>query len=164
MGTADTYKCINDLLVNLFKDILYLEESAVSTDKFADLSMNDWHVIEAIGTEAPKSMSSIARELSVTVGSLTTAMNRLYKKGYVDRAREESDRRVVNISLTQKGRDAYTHHAKFHEEMIDAIIRDQSPEELEVLVKSLTRLTKFFRGYDKHRTDGESGTERSEEA
>lgn len=153
MGTADSYKCINDLLVNLFKDILYLEESAVSTDRFADLSMNDWHVIDAIGTGTPKRMSSIAKELSVTVGSLTTAMNRLYKKGYVNRRREETDRRVVNISLTQKGHDAFMHHAKFHDAMIDAIIRDQTPEELKVLVRSLYRLTDFFRRYDKKRAE-----------
>ena len=45
------------------------------------------HVIEAIGIGEPKNMSSIARELSVTVGTLTIAMNSLVKKGYVERSR-----------------------------------------------------------------------------
>ena len=60
------------------------------------------HVIEAIGIEAPKNMSSIARELSVTVGTLTIAMNSLVKKGYVERTRGLEDRRVVYISLSEK--------------------------------------------------------------
>ena len=50
-------------------------------------------------------MSSIARELSVTVGTLTIAMNSLVKKGYVERrSRGLEDQRVVYISLSGKGR------------------------------------------------------------
>mgnify|MGYP001301250812 CR=1 FL=1 len=47
-------------------------------------------------------MSSIARELSVTVGTLTIAMNSLVKKGYVERSRGLEDRRV-DIFLFQSG-------------------------------------------------------------
>ena len=52
-------------------------------------------------------MSSIAKELSVTVGTLTIAMNSLVKKGYVKRERGEEDRRVVYISLSDKGKKAF---------------------------------------------------------
>ena len=38
------------------------------------------HILEAIGIEEPKSMSRIAGELHVTVGTLTTNMNSLEKK------------------------------------------------------------------------------------
>ena len=61
------------------------------------------------------------RELSVTVGTLTIAMNSLVKKGYVVRARGKEDRRIVYISLSDKGRRAYEHHAEFHRQMIDSI-------------------------------------------
>ena len=105
-----SYERINDVLVNLFRDILSLEEKAMAGSAFKDLSMNDWHVIEAVGLNTSKSMSQIARELSITLGSLTIAMNGLYKKGYVERRRGEKDRRVVHISLTEKGVAAYKEH------------------------------------------------------
>ena len=116
MGTYDT---LNDVLVNLFRDINSIEENAITSQEYKDLTNNDMHVIEAIGIGEPKNMSSIARELSVTVGTLTIAMNSLVKKGYVERSRGLEDRRVVYISLSERGRKAYGHHARFHREMIE---------------------------------------------
>lgn len=77
----DKYGILNEVLVRLFRDIMDIEEKAIITPEFKDITNNDMHVIEAIGTGAPKNMSSIARELSVTVGTLTIAMNSLVKKG-----------------------------------------------------------------------------------
>ena len=79
----DKYGILNEVLVRLFRDIMDIEEKAIITPEFKDITNNDMHVIEAISTGAPKNMSSIARELSVTVGTLTIAMNSLVKKGYV---------------------------------------------------------------------------------
>lgn len=109
----DKYGILNEVLVRLFRDIMDIEEKAIITPEFKDITNNDMHVIEAIGTGAPKNMSSIARELSVTVGTLTIAMNSLVKKGYVVRERGQEDRRVVYISLSDRGRKAFEHHARF---------------------------------------------------
>ena len=105
--TVDKYGIFNEVLVRLFRDIMDIEEKAIITPEFKDITNNDMHVIEAIGTGAPKNMSSIARELSVTVGTLTIAMNSLVKKGYVVRERGQEDRRVVYISLSDRGRKAF---------------------------------------------------------
>lgn len=143
----DSYATFNDVLVRLFNEIMDIEERAIITEEFKDITNNDMHVIEAIGISAMKNMSTIARALSVTVGTLTISMNSLVKKGYVVRNRSEKDRRVVYISLTEKGRKAYRHHEEFHKKMIDAMTKDLSQEETQVLVKALTNLRVFFRGY-----------------
>ena len=105
------------------------------------------HVIDVIGIDRPKNMSSIARELSVTVGTLTISVNSLVKKGYVVRNRSSEDRRVVFISLSEKGVKAYYHHKKFHEQMIDSVVEELTEEELEALVKALTKLNNWFRSF-----------------
>ena len=112
------YLELNEILVRLFRSIMDVEEKAIITREFQDITNNDMHVIEAIGIGTPKNMSSIAKKLSVTVGTLTIAMNSLVKKGYVKRERGEEDRRVVYISLSDKGKKAFVHHARFHKEMI----------------------------------------------
>ena len=106
------------------------------------------HIIEAVGLDGGN-MSSIAAKLKVTVGSLTTSMNALVKKGYTERKRSEQDRRVVYIRLTEKGEKAFHHHAEFHRQMIDAGLDSLGEEEVTVLVKTLEKLTEFFRQYDK---------------
>ena len=83
----DDYKELNEILVRLFRSIMDVEEKAIITREFQDITNNDMHVIEAIGIGTPKNMSSIAKKLSVTVGTLTIAMNSLVKKGYVKRER-----------------------------------------------------------------------------
>ena len=87
------YETLNELLVTLFRDVMDIEQKVIITPEFKDITNNDMHVIEAIGIGEPKNMSSIARELSVTVGTLTIAMNSLVKKGYVERSRGLEDRR-----------------------------------------------------------------------
>ena len=141
----DSYGTLNEVLVNLFRDVLEIEQKAVATSEFRDLTNNDLHVIEARGLGQPKNMSSIARTLSVTVGTLTIAMNSLVKKGYVTRERGQADRRVVYISLSEKGKAAFMHHARFHQEMIQSVTEQLTAGELEALTKALTVLNQWFR-------------------
>lgn len=143
----DAYRKINDTLVSLINEIWELEEKAIITEQFKDLTNNDMHVIEAIGLGEGKNMSTIAKKLNITVGSLTTAMNSLVKKLYVERYRSEEDRRVVYVKLTAKGKKAYHHHEDYHDQMTKAILDRLDDAELPVLVKMLDALTDFFYGY-----------------
>ena len=130
-----TYETLNEVLVKLFRDINDLEQKAIINQEFGNLTKN---------------MSSIAKELSVTVGTLTISMNSLVKKGYVVRQRGSEDRRVVYISLSEQGRKAYEHHKKFHEQMINGVVEELTKEELEALVKALKKLNSWFRSFEEH--------------
>lgn len=135
---------LNNILVKLFNNILRIEEFALKSAPFNDLSITEMHTIEAIGIEKTRTMSEVALDLKITVGTLTTAINKLIKKGYVNRRRIEEDRRVVMIELTEKGTLAYKVHEKFHEEMIDHVLEELGVSEEEVLISSLDKLDKFF--------------------
>ena len=138
---------INDILVNLFNEIWKLEEEAIITDEFKDITNNDMHIIEAIGLTGENTMSVVARKMGITAGSLTTAVNGLVNKKYVTRLRSEQDRRVVFLKLTEKGIRAYEHHREYHRQMTDAVISRLDDEEIPVLLKTLNGLSEFFRGY-----------------
>lgn len=144
----DPHETINDILVNLFQEIWKLEEEAIITDEFRDITNNDMHIIEAVGISGDRTMSEVARKLGITAGSLTTAVNGLVNKKYVTRERSESDRRVVYIRLTKKGMKAYEHHKEYHRQMTDAVIKKLDESEIPVLLKTLNGLSEFFRGYE----------------
>ena len=141
------YEAINDVLVNLFNEILDLEERALITGEYKNISVKDMHIINAVGIREQKNMSTVARELNVTVGTLTIAVNNLVKKGYIQRMRSQEDRRVVLISLTEQGKKAYYHHKDFHEKMVLAVLKGLNVEETEALTKALTKLQAFFISY-----------------
>ena len=90
----NSYKTVNEVLVTLFREIMDIEERALITSEYKDVSVKDMHVMEAIGVHEPRNMSAVAKSLSVTVGTLTIAVNHLVKKGYVERVRSNEDRRV----------------------------------------------------------------------
>ena len=127
------YEAINDVLVNLFNEILDLEERALITPEYKNISVNDMHIMDAVGIREQKNMSTVARALNVTVGTLTIAVNNLVKKGYIQRVRSEEDRRVVLISLTEKGEKAFCHHRDFHEKMVLAILKDLNVDQMDDL-------------------------------
>ncbi|MGG5461691.1 MarR family transcriptional regulator [Clostridium sp. B9] len=135
---------LNNILVKLFNNILRIEEFALKSAPFNDLSITEMHTIEAIGVSKSRTMSEVAMDLNITVGTLTTAINKLIKKGYVTRKRIEEDRRVVMIELTERGTLAYKVHETFHAEMIDHVLEELGVEEEEVLINSLEKLDKFF--------------------
>jgi len=136
---------LNTLLVSLFHDILDIEEKSLIVDEFSDVTVNDMHVIEAIGMEEPRPSSVVAKNLDITMGTLTKAIDGLTDKGYVNRERSTQDKRVVLLSLTKKGEKAFDHHAEFHRNMIKSVIAQLSMEEREVLGKTLEDLTRFLR-------------------
>jgi len=136
---------LNAVLVNLFNEILHIEEKAIITKEFEDISNNDMHIIDAIGIAKPQMVSEVARRMSVTQGTVNVAMNALERKGYINRNRSDADRRVVLVSLTEKGTKAYHHHRDFHKNMMRAIVRDLSEEEKQALHHCLVHLEEFFR-------------------
>lgn len=140
-----TEKVLNEVLVELFNDILTIEQSAIKADKLRDLSITEVHTIEAIGMYEARTMSEVASDLGITVGTLTTAINNLVKKDYVERKRIEEDKRVVLIQLTKKGKLAYRIHEKFHMDMIENITSDLTEEETKVLTEALEKLNIFFK-------------------
>lgn len=141
----NSQQILNKLLVKLFNDILKIEEGSLKESKtLSDLSVTEMHTIEAIGSKEERTMSEVANDLGITVGTLTTAINKLVKKEYVNRRRIEEDRRVVMIELTQKGRVAYKIHERFHNEMVKQIIDLLDEDEERILISSVQKLCDFF--------------------
>ncbi|MCI8489257.1 MAG: MarR family transcriptional regulator [Lachnospiraceae bacterium] len=141
---AGADKILNELLVKLFKNIMEIEEKYLITPEFKDISVNDMHIIEAIGLKEPKSMSAIAKLMSITTGTLTKSMDGLSEKKYVIRERGKKDKRVVFAHLTEKGRRAYLHHESFHRNMIARIKDGISEQETTVLIFALAKLNDYF--------------------
>ena len=137
-------KEINDYLVSVFNDIMTIEETELKKSQFSDLSIKEMHTIEAIGLHNQKTATEVAKELSITGGTLTIAIKNLVKKGYVERVRNEQDRRVVHLKLTNRGRLFYRVHQKFHQTMVNAALKGLDTDERQAVVKGLKHLHDFL--------------------
>ena len=144
---------INKMLVEVYDDVNRIEEYSIKKGDFSDLSITEIHTINAIGMYGSKTMSEIAAELDITMGTLTIAVDKLIKKGYMERSRSTLDRRIVNVNLTKRGKLAYRIHEKFHLDMVKVIMQDFTPQEEEILLTALGKLNvhlkEIYSGPDK---------------
>ena len=135
---------LNDLLVVIFNQILSIEAEALRKQG-VKLSMSEVHVLEAIMKTKEPNMGSVAKRLRITMGTLTTSINTLVKKGYVLRVKDSLDKRKVLLKLTSKSLPVMNLHDAFHEDMISTVIKDLHIDETEALIQSLESLSTYFR-------------------
>ncbi|MGT2751316.1 fatty acid biosynthesis transcriptional regulator FabT [Streptococcus orisasini] len=140
------YNQINTYLVDIFNKIMIIEEMSLKTSQFKDVSLKEMHTVDIIGKNTNVTPSDIAHELLVTLGTVTTSLNKLEKKGYIERTRSQLDRRVVYLTLTQKGRLLYRLHNRFHKNVVNRITKDMDTTELSALEKGLSNLHQFLEG------------------
>lgn len=105
---------VDTLLSDTFNSILRIEERSLKNRLTEGLSIAELHTIVAVGLHEINSMKVVASRLDVTMATLTAAMNKLERKGFVERSRSEIDRRQVLVQLTSKGRKAFRAHESFH--------------------------------------------------
>ena len=138
------YNRINDYLVDIFNRVQVIEETSLRKSQFSDVSLKEMHTIEIIGKNPNVTPSDIARELMLTLGTVTTSLNKLEAKGYIERKRSKLDRRVVHLTLTKKGKLLDRLHRKFHKNMVIHIAEDMNEQEFEALAQVLKNLHKFL--------------------
>lgn len=138
------YNEINEYLVAIFNRVQIIEETSLRTSQFRDISLKEMHTIEIIGRSPKVTPSDIARELMLTLGTITISLNKLETKGYIERQRSKLDRRVVYLTLTKKGRLLDRLHRKFHKNMVTHITEDMNEEEIAALAQGLQNLHKFL--------------------
>jgi len=103
------------------------------------LTMSELHVIEAVGTEL-LTMSEIAARLGVTPGTITVAVDRLAKKGFLTRMRTAEDRRLVLVKLTPSGEEVLREHEEVDRRLASCALAHLSPEEQENLLRMLEKV------------------------
>lgn len=138
------YQQVNDYLTSIFNNVLVIEEVSLRGSRFKDISIKEMDTIDVIGKFPEATPSKVSKELMVTLGTVTTSLNNLERKGYIERIRSEQDRRVVYLHLTKKGRLLHRLHKRFHKAMVEKIIDGMSPEEMDVMGKGLINLYQFL--------------------
>ena len=142
----DNYESrFNTVLLDIFDGILITEEKALRNGNFNDLTIAEMHTLESVGLYEARTMSETAARLGVTTGTLTVAIDRLVRKGYVRRERDQSDRRIVRVMLTKKGKLAYRIHSRFHHLLVERITNGLDDGQRKILLDMLENIDGFIR-------------------
>ena len=84
--------------------------------------------------------TDLGRELNTDIGSLTRMLSRMEKRGLIERARSESDRRVVHLELTDAGRDLANRMPAIYTHVLNRFFAGFTPGDVDTLRVLLKRI------------------------
>jgi MarR family 2-MHQ and catechol resistance regulon transcriptional repressor len=113
------------------------------------LTPPQFYVLATIGYAGGLPFGEIGAKMMVTVSNLTGIVDRLEEKKLVSRKRDENDRRVVHVVLTEKGGKIYKTTIPLFEKSISHIFsaldkpQQDKPQqkELSALLRKLNRVS-----------------------
>src|SRR5713226_9889115 len=126
--------------------VLWKAASAVQSyaeDSISELEMcgSDFAVLEALLHKGPLLVNEIGKKVLLTSGSITVAVDRLEKKGLVERRAHGTDRRARMVHLTRAGRKVitrvYADHAADMERLSSASLTRAERKTLIRLLKKI---------------------------
>jgi DNA-binding MarR family transcriptional regulator len=132
-------------LENIYDSFRRLEARSLTALRHK-LSIGEWHIIDRVGPGPGRRMGDLAAASGVTLASMTVAVDKLEKKGFLRRARAPEDRRGVVVSLTRRGGAAYRVHQTFHGRMLAAMLEGLDEAQVRALTEVFAKLQRFVDG------------------
>jgi MarR family 2-MHQ and catechol resistance regulon transcriptional repressor len=106
----------------------------------AGLGDSDFRVLDVLLHKGPMPVNALGPKVNLNPGSVSVAVDRLYKKGLISRVESESDRRVRTVALTEKGRRVFVPIFRQHAALIKRAFQDVPPEERRQMEEVLKRI------------------------
>lgn len=104
------------------------------------ISLVHLHVLHVMDTCGPQSMRTLAASIDASQASTTGIVDRMEQRGLVRRRRDEDDRRVVRVELTEEGRGVLSGFAAERRDALSQLLDDLSERELDGLLRGARAL------------------------
>lgn len=145
MDNIEINKMTNEILKELFHQIMIIQEKFVEDSSNIKLSRTEIHIIEIVGDDPKSILTDIASKLYITKATASVSIGRLVEKGLVNRIPLENDKRKHALVLSADGLLCYNSHATFHNELIEALTNDFNLNEKKELARGLKQMLEFFK-------------------
>jgi DNA-binding MarR family transcriptional regulator len=127
-------------LPTLFRTVVIKMMQEWNKRMIADLSLSQVKLLFKLNAGGMHKASDLAKALCVSSGGITALSDKLIAAGFIERERDEEDRRVVMIQVTQKGREKAQEILKKQEETFFEFfgsLSDQDTNQLKRIFKQV---------------------------
>jgi MarR family 2-MHQ and catechol resistance regulon transcriptional repressor len=105
-----------------------------------ELCLSDFMVLEALLHKGPLTMSAIGEKVLLANASMTSAIDRLEKKGLAIRKNSSEDRRIRLVELTARGKKLISEIYRRHERALESLMSEVSATERAALYRGLKKV------------------------
>lgn len=128
-------------LESLFSQIhRALQEQAFRKQWGLEITMPQFICLKILEAKNNCMMKDLAERLQLSLGTVTGIIDRLIKAGFVERYRDDRDRRVVRVKLTEEGKKVLQKVVRKREERLISILGQVDEDDFKVFVDSFKKL------------------------
>lgn len=135
---------MQDQKLNMIADMYYLLSKRWAVEWNAvnkyQLTVTQAFALTILVDDGQKRASELAKLLSITTGGLTGLIEKLVTKGLVDRIRDEADRRVVYIAITESGQNVFKEVQQDRLQLMDGLFGVLDDKEIDTLINIHSKL------------------------
>ncbi|MDB6028457.1 MAG: transcriptional regulator, MarR family [Verrucomicrobiales bacterium] len=124
----------------LWKATSAIEVHAGRSGMQLQMCRSDFAILEALLQQGPLPVNTLGREMALTSGSATTAINRLENRHLVRRVPQEEDRRVCLVELTDEGRALIENASDNHSALMESACSGLTRADRKILLGLLEKL------------------------
>lgn len=135
----------------LFRAMQHIERNIASDIESNNLNTTEFGTLEMLYHKGPRAIQMISKRLLMANSSMTYTIDKLEKKGFVKRTKDQNDRRNTQIALTNLGREYIEIILPKHAETLRELYKILSEDEKEELVGLMKKL-----GYYAEKLKGEN--------
>ncbi len=136
----ETESVIKGIVISIRKLIRAVSVDSQKIGRRYGLTGPQSGVLRSLVRNGPKSSADLSRKLYVTPSNITGIIDRLEKKGLVDRIKKEGDRRVSLINLTETGAALGRSMPDPIEKRLISELADLDPEEVRLLDMAINQI------------------------
>ncbi|MGG3843582.1 MarR family winged helix-turn-helix transcriptional regulator [Anoxybacillus kestanbolensis] len=105
-----------------------------------DITHDQYYVLRYIYKRGVCTSTELADVFAVNKSAITAMTNRLVEKGMIARGKDEDDRRIIALSLTEKGEQWLVETERKVYELVETMMTKLSHEEIEQFIQTYEKL------------------------
>lgn len=110
----------------------------------SDLNITQYKLLYHLDKEGSQNVSDLAKSVHITNAAVTTITDQLLADDYITKDRSKTDRRVVNITITDKGRNIVNNMKKEHQNKMKEHFHKLTEEDIQHLKRIFKLLNENF--------------------
>lgn len=122
-------------------------ESLVKGQMDDDLTCDQHYTLRYIYQIESCTPSDLAEVFGVKKSAITAMVNRMWKKGWIQRTRDEMDRRVVYLTLTDAGKELYLKTETRIHKLVESVLQNFDQTEVEQFLGTYEKLFRILSDY-----------------
>ena len=126
-----------ELMSVMIRSFVALERSEIFN---SGVTMSQCSTILAIGKKGSMTMNALSAWMNLATSTMTRIVDNLVRDGYIERGQDPQDRRVVQVTLTERGRQLFEAIMQIYHDYHRKIVERIPADELHKVVESLKLL------------------------